>query len=69
MTKEVIAYLTDLSLQRKAYLASIRGDIGSGKTLFARCLIDELIENDHSSEIEKPKETIFCSSLNSETQY
>lgn len=27
-------------------MAAIKGEIGSGKTIFARCLVDELITNE-----------------------
>jgi len=50
-------------------MAAIKGEIGSGKTLFARCLIDELCANDEFNDMMNSKNSIFCSSLNSETQY
>jgi Cdc6-like AAA superfamily ATPase len=48
----------------------LKGETGSGKTLFARFLVDELLESDEFVDLVPPKQqAIFCSSLNSESAY
>ena len=65
-------YFRDIDSTKKlSYLAAIRGEAGSGKTLFARNLIEQLVTPDDEDDEDLPsfKNTIFCSSLNSESQY
>ena len=65
---EIVDYFQQ-SNTSKPYLAAIKGEIGSGKTLFARCLIDELLVSDDFIDMMGGKMSIFCSSLNSESQF
>lgn len=65
LTSEIIDYF--LTPQPKPYLASIKGEIGTGKTLFARCLIDQLCSNEDFCQMMSKPNNLFCSSLNSET--
>ena len=65
---EIVDYF-QLNNSHKPYLAAIKGEIGSGKTLFARCLIDELMVSDEFIDMMGGKTSIFCSSLNSESQF
>jgi tRNA A37 threonylcarbamoyladenosine biosynthesis protein TsaE len=67
LSNEIIEYFQNPKKQN-CYMAAIKGDLGSGKTLFARFLIDELAQNDDFLELMSPK-NIIVSSLNSETQY
>lgn len=65
---EIIEYFSTPS--EKPFLAALKGETGSGKTLFARFLIDELNSSeDFTDMIPSKQQSIFCSSLNSETQY
>ena len=66
---EIVNYFESNAQQKKAFLTSIKGDTGSRKTLFARSVVENLIDHEDFCELTKPKESIFCSSLNSETQY
>ncbi len=50
-------------------MAAVKGEVGQGKTLFARTLIDELRSNNDFKQLMRHKNFMFCSSLNAETQY
>jgi hypothetical protein len=51
------------------FLAAIKGELGSGKTIFALTLIEDLLKDEDFAEMTKAKNNAFCSSLNAETQY
>ena len=71
MVAEIAEYYSDDSLENCPYLAVIKGEIGSGKTAFARQLIDELHStNDFVPYLRRNKEKlpIFTSTVNAETQ-
>lgn len=50
-------------------LIQIKGEIGSGKTLFARQLIESLTGHADFKQMMRYKNQLFCSSLNPESQY
>ena len=50
-------------------MASVKGELRSGKTLFIRSLLAELYESEDLKRMMRPKNKFFCSSLNQETQY
>lgn len=67
LKSEIITYFSQL--MRTPYMASVKGELGSGKTLFIRSLLAELYESDDLKRMMQPKNKFFCSSLNQETQY
>jgi hypothetical protein len=48
-------------------MAAVKGEVGQGKTLFARTLIDELRSNNDFKQLMRHKNFMFSSSLNAET--
>jgi Cdc6-like AAA superfamily ATPase len=71
MVAEIVDYYSEESYENCPYLAVIKGEIGSGKTAFARQLIDELHStNDFVPYLRHNKEKlpIFTSTVNAETQ-
>ena len=75
MAKDIINYFQD-EASEIPLLFAIQGELGSGKSLFARCLIENLSVEEKFVDLipglddeEEPRMPIFCSSLNSELQF
>ena len=66
--EELIEFFEDTS-QQTPYMLAIIGEIGSGKTLFARCIIETLKKRkDFLRNNYLDSKPILTSSLNSESQ-
>ena len=72
LAADIAEYYSDENEQNWPYLAVIKGEVGSGKTAFARNLIDDLHKADEFGpylRANKNKLPIFASAVNPETQY
>lgn len=65
LKSEITKYFNNFS--QVPYMASIKGELGSGKTLFVKSLLAELYESEDLKRMMRPRNKFFCSSLNAET--
>ena len=72
LTDDIVRYFHKEQCERPLLIA-LNGELGSGKSLFARCLVDQLSNQDEFVELLNEKAggklPIFCSSLNAESQF
>ena len=70
VVNDIVEYFS-LQKPKEPFLLALKGEIGSGKSLFARCLIDNLNDNiDYKNLFDdnfEGKLPFFCSSLNCES--
>lgn len=65
LKNKIVKYF--MSPNSMPFLAAIKGELGSGKTIFALTLIEDLLKDEDFVEMTKSKNNTFCSSLNAET--
>lgn len=70
ITSDLVEFFTGNHAPEKPYLLAVRGDTGSGKTMFARALCIELSKCDEFVQFQSSghKLPLLTSSLNSETE-
>lgn len=72
LTEDIVDFFSQAK-PKSPFLVALKGEIGSGKSLFARRLIEDLSNNKSFitlfDEKYENKTPIFCSSLNSDTQF
>lgn len=68
VTEELLDFFED-DKNRAPYILAVSGELGSGKTLFARCIIDKLKKRkDILRDPNLDQQLILTSSLNAESQ-